>query len=386
MYWLLEAGTLQHLANAVRLQTVQPSAEQMATLEARHELVTGSNESRILTIAGNTAEIAVKGLITARPDFFASLFGGGNVTYNEIISALAIAEQDGNITETIFAIDSPGGHFDGLFSLLAAMESAEKPITARVSNVAASAAFAVAAAADKIEAADKATRFGSVGVVATLHTDSNEVRVASTKAPKKAPDVTTAEGKSIVRDEIDPLHDVFVEAIAAGRSTTVEKVNAEFGQGATLLATEALSRGMIDSIAGVSLAASNTKSTVKTELPKMNLNQLRAEHPEVYAEAVQLGTTQERDRVGAHLTMGQGSGAIDDAIKACMDGSEMTATLQAKYMMAGRDNADVSARAGDENATEGAADSADAGSPAGKTDAETVAADVEAQLGITPTA
>lgn len=67
----------------------------------------------------------------------------------------------------------------------------------------------------------------------------------------------------------------------------------------------------------------------------MDLDTLKAEHPETYRAALAVGASEERDRVTAHLTLGQSSGDMDTAIKAVEDGSEMTATLQAKYMAAG---------------------------------------------------
>ena len=91
----------------------------------------------------------------------------------------------------------------------------------------------------------------------------------------------------------------------------------------------------------------------------MDLQILKAQHPAVYAAAVQEGTAQERDRVGAHLKMGEASGDMDTAISAVEDGSAMTATLQAKYMAAGMNRAAAQARQ-DDDAEAGAADKANA--------------------------
>lgn len=66
----------------------------------------------------------------------------------------------------------------------------------------------------------------------------------------------------------------------------------------------------------------------------MNISQFKAEHPELFAEVVAVGMTQERERVSAHLTMGEASGDMVLAMASINDGSEMSATINAKYMAA----------------------------------------------------
>ena len=99
----------------------------------------------------------------------------------------------------------------------------------------------------------------------------------------------------------------------------------------------------------------------------MNLDELKAQHPELYAAVMKLGeasgVTKERDRAGAHLIMGEASGDMKTAMTAVKDGTEMTATLQATYMSAGMNRKDINARGGDEL-------NADAGDGAGAEDEE----------------
>lgn len=383
--WLLEASVRQAILQAQKAG-VMPTVEQQANFEASR-LSAGGASSRILSVAGSSAEVAVKGVITKAPSFLAMLFGGGNTTYPEIISALAEADSDPEIEDITLAIDSPGGHFDGLFDTLAAIQGTSKPIKAVVSNVGASAAYAIASQADEIVAANRATRVGSVGVVATFQVFENEVSITSTNAPKKRPDVTTEEGKAMVREELDAMHEIFVDAIAEGRDTSVDTVNAEFGQGATLLADEALKRGMIDAVAAPSLkVVKNTQTSTarsggnKPEIGSMDLKQLKAQHPDVYAAAVQDGVDQERDRVSAHLIMGEKSGAMETASAAIKDGSGMTATLQATYLTAGMNRSDVGDRQDDEAGAD-AGDNASASDDQGDA-GDAVASAVEAKLGL----
>jgi ClpP class serine protease len=347
--WLLEASVRKALEQAEK-SGFTPSAEQLSQFEARFGGTVSAQENRLLTIAGGNAAISVKGVITQTPSFMAMIFGGGNTTYPEINAAIAAAEQDDSITNITYEVDSPGGGFDGLFNTLAAMQSAKKPSKAVVGSLAASAAYAIVSQADEIVASNIAARIGSIGVVQTFYDDEKETSITSTNAPRKRPDIRTEEGVAMVREELDAMHEIFVEAISQGRGTTPENINANFGQGGTFLAREALKRGMIDAVAAPSLKAVKTTKTTtadsgnKPEAINMDLNTLKAQHPETFAAAVLQGTTEERDRVSAHLMMGESSGDMKTASASIKDGSGMTATLQATYMTAGMNRSDIAGR------------------------------------------
>lgn len=384
--WLLEASIRQAIEQALK-SGFTPSAEQQASYMARYNDEDAERGSRVLAVAGDQAEVSIKGVLTKAPSFMAMLFGGGNTTYPEVIAAIQQAENDASVTSITLAVDSPGGHFDGLFDLLAVIQSAKKPVNAVVGGLAASAAYAIVCQADSIEARSIASRFGSIGVAVSFTVMEEDVDLTSTAAPKKRPDVRTPEGKAMVVEELDALHEIFADSIAGGRGVTTERVNAEFGQGATLLAGEALKRGMIDAIAKappVSARKTNTTTASGGNIPEtgpMDLKTLKAQHPDVYAAAVQEGTESERDRVTAHLTMGEASGALETASKAIKDGTAMTHTLQATYLTAGMNRKDVATRQGDDAAA-AAADTAAAAAQGGDDDADNVASLVEARLGV----
>ncbi len=390
--WLLVQAVLDAMEHA-RSLGAEVTSEQREKFFALHGDVT-TGPSRILSIAGNNAEIHIEGVLTNVPDFFAQFFGGGNVTYGEIVAALAEAESTPAVDNIILRIDSSGGTLDGLFDAIKAIGDTTKPIKALVSNTAASAAFALASHADEIVAENLMARFGSIGVVTEIEVREDEVRIASSKAPLKAPDVTTAAGVEAVRKQLDAIHDVFVSMVADGRGVTDDRVNSEFGQGALLVASDALSRGMIDSIFEDSLGkttneGTNAQSTTLGEPGErvMDLNQLRTEHPTLIAEAIEIGRLAELDRVNAHLTMGVAHAAMDVAVKAIQDGSQFTATLQAQYLSAGRNADTLDDSAADDAATAAATDAATTATDANAADvqAEAVLAKVQENVGIVPT-
>lgn len=343
--WLLHSAILAEMRGAQdRGATFSPE------LVAAHTalLTAGPGSSRLLNVAGDIAEIKVQGVLTDRPSFMAFFMGGGNTTYGELRAALAEADADPEVSEIIMSVDSPGGTVAGLFDTLAAMRATSKPIEARVGGMAASAAFALVSEADKVVATNPAATFGSVGIARTIFVDDGEKTITSTNAPNKVPDVTTEEGVAVVRAELDDVHEIFVEAIAAGRGTTAEKVNGDFGKGGVFLAKEALNRGMIDAITGAENTNTSTASAIvggkNTEANSMNEQELLAKHPQLYAAVLGKGVTQERDRVNAHLIMGNATDSMDVAIAAVKDGEEMTATLNATYVAAGMNRAAVTTR------------------------------------------
>lgn len=362
--WLLNSAYAETLQRAIDTGTTV-TAEQQTQFEAR--LSNGLGQ-RITTMKGSSAIIDVSGMLTRKPDVMAYIFGGGNTTYEDIQTALATADADSDVEQIEMRFNSPGGAVDGLFDTIAAMQSAQKPIKATVVGMAASAAYALAAQADEIVASNRAASVGSVGIVASVPLPNDySKKITSTKAPRKAPDASTAEGEAAIREELDALHELFVESIASGRQTNVDKVNAEFGQGGMLLADEALNRGMIDRISAASgrvvtpssaSASASAGGKPQEESVSMDLDKLKAQHPDVYAAAVQVGVDKERDRVSAHAIMGKSSGALDSALKAIEEGTEMTATMQATYMAAGMRNRDVSNRDEDDAAAAAAASGA----------------------------
>lgn len=128
------------------------------------------------------------------------------------------------------------------------------------------------------------------------------------------------------------------------------------------------------------IPAADSRGNKKKETA-MDLSTLKAQHPDVHAAAVQEGVNSERDRVSAHLTMGEASGDMKTACSAIKDGSEMTATLQATYMAAGMNRKDTENRDADDATAAAAADAAAADDNT-DTAGDAVASAVEAKLGI----
>lgn len=363
--WLIREDVGMEMAQAARaLAPITPSmrAEFAGKTRASGEAQAASEGPRILRVAGDTAEIDVLGVLTEQEDFWLWLLGYENTAYADIRESLMRAQQDPAVSRVILRVNSPGGTVDGLFETVAALQAFSKPMEARV-KMACSGAYAIASMAGTIVAEMAASCVGSVGVVTTYYVDDAEVHITSTEAPEKRPDVRTDHGKAVVRKHLDDIHDLFSDAIASGRKTTQERVNAEFGRGGVFLAAEALRVGMIDAIApalhAVGIRANASSGIGAQKENTMDLKTLKASHRDVYEEAAAEGAsaavTNERKRVNAHLKMGKQCGAMDIAIAAIASGAAFAdEEVQADYMVAAQKRTAVAERAEDTQVAEAA--------------------------------
>lgn len=375
--WLISIDAWRPLEQAYNSK-IEPTATQSEAFAARTDgPMTGE---RIATTRGATTTIAIEGVMTRKPDIFAMLFGGGNTTYGEIAGAIATAEADPAVENIELKVHSPGGTVDGLFDAIASMQTATKPITAVVEN-AQSAAYGLVSQADEIVAAGKHAMFGSIGVAVEAFVSDHRIAITSTESPNKRPDLKTEAGRAVVREELDALHELFVDAIATGRGATIDKVNADFGRGSTLVAKDAQRRGMVDRIVGESASPITATGGNQPEITAMDLTTLKAQHPDVYAAAKADGQAEERERVSAHLIMGESSGDMKTAIAAAKDGTEMTMSLQATYMAAGMNRSDADDRQADDSEVAEGADGAQAAATQQDAFDDNVAALVVGSLG-----
>lgn len=308
-----------------------PTAVQLAELTAMHVTPEGS-AARLLTIVGENAEITIDGVITEKPSFFSMIFGGGNPLWSEIVEAIHAADADATVTNLTIKANSGGGTVSGMIEAMEVMRDFSKPSKTIVGSLAASAMFAFASQTDSIVAAGKGSRFGSVGIVSTRFKGENEIEISSTHAPNKRPDPTTDDGKAVIVAELDEVHAMMATEIASGRGTTIDKVNAEFGRGGTMLAESALKAGMIDQIGA---AEKSTPKSSGQESTHMDLTKLKAEHPALYDEVIALGRAEGQSSANAHLILAEASGDYKTAVAAIKAGTGVTDEITATHVAAG---------------------------------------------------
>lgn len=205
--------------------------------------------TRKVTIRGDTAVIPILGPIFRRANLFTELSGATSI---EILAQdFSTALRDPAVRAIVLDIDSPGGAVSGVNELSSMIYAARgaKPIIAYVGNQMASAAYWIGSAADKI-IIDATAMVGSIGVIAALYNDHDpsEVKFTSRNSPNKLPDPGTTQGRSQIQDLIDATYDVFVKAVARNRGVPVDKVQADYGAGGMLVGQSAVDAGLADEI------------------------------------------------------------------------------------------------------------------------------------------
>lgn len=203
------------------------------------------------------AVIDVGGIITPYQNILSMLFGGTNIA--SIEEQFTEAFNDPEITGIMLRVDSPGGLITGVEELASTIAAArgKKPIVAYAYGNAASAAYWIASAADKI-VAGPTTMLGSIGVAVAIPKirQSGWVEFVSSNAPNKRLDPESEQGRNSIQSRLDAMETEFISAIAANRAVSGDKVLSEFGQGDVLPAREAVRAGMADLVGGIKDALS----------------------------------------------------------------------------------------------------------------------------------
>lgn len=265
-YWAIEPDSLKSLC---RLKDFQSLAFKS---DAR------LNNTRSVLIRDGTAIIPIYGPITARGDLFTFFLGG--TPLSDLAKDFQSALDNDQVKAILFDVDSPGGVALGPMEMAQAIFKArgKKPIWSYVGRNCSSAAYWLASATEKI-IANPSALLGSIGVVTTIpvqeEPDSEgykNIEVVSSNAGRKRPDPRTAEGMTEIKRELDDLESQFIESVARFRSTTVDAVKNDFGQGGVLIGANAVSSGMADEIGSYeeTLAKLNQKFSTNKKINFMS--------------------------------------------------------------------------------------------------------------------
>lgn len=261
-------------------------------------------------VIDGVARVAINGVLLNQRERFLDFFGVPQTSYADISAQLREAAGAPEVRAIELQVDSGGGQAgNALLATSDLIASIDKPITAVVGDMAASAAYWLASQADEVVLSGRATWVGSIGVAVDTRVSDSDVSITSTDAPNKRPDLRTDAGRAVVRGELDDLHALFVESVARGRGVTADVVNRDFGKGGSVLAEEAVRVGMADRV-----LSAGTAPSARDTIAAMDLDSFCRNHPDLYAEVVGIGAMQERQRVQAHLNLAKASGAMDAAI------------------------------------------------------------------------
>jgi capsid assembly protease len=176
---------------------------------------------------GGLAIIDVMGSLVNRGAWVGA--SSGLTSYEGLAAQVEAAVADPSVRGILLDIDSPGGEATGAFGFYETLRGARarKPIVAVVNDMAASAAYGIAAQADEI-VISPSSMTGSVGVVMVHMDQSKELEKKGRKptlifAGDHKVDANSFEPlspgvRADLQKEVDGIYSTFVESVAAGRS------------------------------------------------------------------------------------------------------------------------------------------------------------------------
>lgn len=302
--WAITPTMLETIAAIARRDN-----EPVEAVEAR--LGRPLQNARIVTLRDRVAVIPVTGPVFRYANLFTEVSGATSL---EVLAReFTSAEENQAVERIILNFDSPGGQASGIAEFAQMVRASKKEVVAYIDGQAASAAYWIASAADRI-VMSKTAMVGSIGAVISLDTRKAEgqIEVVSSQSPNKRPDVTTDTGRNQIQTLIDGLAQVFIDDVAAYRGVSAEEVVTKFGGGGMFLAAEAVSLGMADElgtfeglIAGLSGATASKgahsmaaeASAPAAQMPEINREYLVANHADIVSALRAEGASAERVRV-----------------------------------------------------------------------------------------
>ena len=262
----------------------------------------------------------------------------GSLGTASIISLIKMADNTPSVQRIVFEFDTPGGTVDGTQAFADAIKGATKPTTGIVSGMCCSAGYWAASACDELFASSDTDIIGSIGTMYSIRDNSAAMEKngvvertyyadGSKNKNRIFTDAKNGDGKALVEQHLNPMNDIFLGSV---RSNRAKKVNEEALTGSTYIGAQAVAMGLVDGIRSMDnvlkpkqLVTANSNFNYNSKTIKMDLNQFRAEHPEVYAQAI----AAERDRTGAWLTF------VDVDPKAVAEGINSGLSMTQKQMV-----------------------------------------------------
>jgi len=206
----------------------------------------------------------------------------GLMSYAEIDARLQAALADPSVSGILLELDSPGGEAGGVFDLAQRIRAASqiKPIWAHANDGAYSAAYALAAAADRLTLSQTAG-VGSIGVIA-LHVDQSvkdakdytAVTAGAHKNDFSPHEPLDPDAFALLQAEVDRLYGLFVDHVAAMRGLDATAVRAT--EAGLYFGPNAISVGLADRLGTTESALADFASYLATNAGTSGLKVLSA--------------------------------------------------------------------------------------------------------------
>ena len=203
---------------------------------------------------------------------------GSGFASDTIAAALLDAGRDDDVEAIVFRVDSPGGSASASDQIWRAVERVqneyEKPVIVSMASVAASGGYYVSTGADWI-IANRSTVTGSIGIfagkfaieeaLARIGVNSETIKVGGefTGAFSTFEPFTELQ-RAEVREWLQRGYDRFTGLVAEGRGLSLEQVD-QVARGRVWTGQDALSRGLVDELGGLTAAIAKAKEFAEIE-------------------------------------------------------------------------------------------------------------------------
>jgi signal peptide peptidase SppA len=219
-------------------------------------------------MAGSVAVIPIKGILVNGPTYYFD-----ETSYSDVIDAFDEAESDDGADAIAFQISSPGGEASGLFDLVDHIfeSRGNKPLVSIIDDTAFSAAYAIAAASDKVYLPSTGN-VGGVGVI-TMHADITQmlenmgIKISLVAYGERKADYSpfkplsdSARGR--LQTDVNMVGEIFVDSVARGRGMTTAKVKQT--EAATFMGAAGVEAGFADAVLSPQAAFADLVAAVST--------------------------------------------------------------------------------------------------------------------------
>ena len=281
----------------------------------------------------------------------------GLTSYGDIAAMLDAALADLQVSGILLDIDSPGGEASGSFELARRVRevSAIKPIWAVANDAAYSAAYAIAASAQRLFVTETGG-VGSIGVIA-LHVDQSvkdakegyhytAITAGAHKNDYSPHEPLSDAAKTELQGEVDRLYAIFTEHVAAMRGLDLDAVQAT--EAGLFFGSNAVAQGLADGVQTLetTLAEFHRFISARNHPPSQVRGVIRAEAAPLKKEI----TMNEEEKVLETIGVDEAAVLVAEARREVTQTAQAIAELcllagcpdrAAEFIAAGKSQADV---------------------------------------------
>jgi signal peptide peptidase SppA len=288
--WAIQPEVLTEIQDIYIAHTRGPKLTEtdIKAIEARIGKPLDNKEMPYDVSPGGTATIYVDGILAKRMNAFQRISGG--VSTQLLARDFNDAMANASVRAILLYVDSPGGAVDGIQDLAQVIFNSRgqgKPIIAFTDGGMLSAAYWVAAAADRIYISNNTTSVGSIGIVAR-HVDvskaeemrgikTTEITAGRYKRIASEYASLSESGRNYIQDTLDYLYSVFVNDVARYRGLSAEPIKVgktetiPWADGMVFRGVQAINAGLVDGVSTLPALISNIEKNPASFLDRASV-------------------------------------------------------------------------------------------------------------------